>query len=59
MDVSVEHIPNSEEPHLEFLWAKIQEIEIYNLLPSPLINLVKIGSKLKQSYWASTLGVNA
>jgi 8-oxo-dGTP diphosphatase len=58
MDVSIERNPISEEPHLEFLWARIQELEKYHLLPSPLVNLIKTGSKPKPGYWASTLGVD-
>ena len=59
MDVSIERIPISQEPHLEFLWANIQELEKCNLLPSPLVNLIKTDSEPKPGYWASTLGVGA
>ena len=58
-NISVGRPPRSQEPHLEFLWAKIQEIEHYNLLPSPLVDLIRWQGEPKRSYWASTLKAKA
>jgi 8-oxo-dGTP pyrophosphatase MutT (NUDIX family) len=58
-DISTEQAPISCEPHLEFLWATIQNIEEYNLLPPPLEKVIKLGIKRRVGYWASTLGQDA
>lgn len=51
------HTPiKSYEDHLEFFWSKIHDLEINNLLPSPLIMLItKYYEGDKSIWWASTL----
>lgn len=52
------HIPpllESREDHLEFLWVEPAELSKHNLLPSPLIELVKNFINGDQSaFWKST-----
>ena len=31
----------SREPHLEFLWARLSELSGHNLLPAPLIEIIR------------------
>ena len=44
---------SEDEMHLEFLWANKNCLEEYNLLPKPLIQILK--APLDSPFWASTI----
>ncbi|NQZ11904.1 MAG: NUDIX domain-containing protein [Algicola sp.] len=47
--------PQSQEPHLQFLWLGLDQLTQYDLRPEPVIELIKgIGSNTV-GYWGSTL----
>jgi 8-oxo-dGTP diphosphatase len=47
--------PVSREGHLEFLWAKPNELARHNLKPSPLIDYICNHMQDERPYWGSTL----
>lgn len=48
----------AQEPHLEFLWVELGEVEKYNLMPTPLVTFLQKESPHISGnvFWASTLG---
>ena len=47
----------SLESHLEFLWVHEDDLEAQNLMPPPLIGLLRaLNRGDKDTWWASTLG---
>jgi len=47
--------PISHEKHIEFVWAKPNELVKYNLKPSPLIDYICNHMEDDRAYWGSTL----
>ncbi|MGG1595464.1 NUDIX domain-containing protein [Terribacillus saccharophilus] len=47
----------SQEPHLQFFWATVEEYEELDLQPYPLIDTLR-ESQLPASVWRSTLETN-
>ena len=45
----------SKEPKLEFLWTKIGEIERFNLLPWPLVELIPEWLRERKAFFKSAL----
>ncbi len=45
----------SQESHLEFLWAPISDIDSFNLLPEPLNILVKKDETDDSAFWGSSI----
>ncbi len=59
-EVSIPGLPVPEasqcfEPTCEFLWAKVSELEKFNLQPAPLIECVRRSFDTYIAFWASTL----
>ncbi len=46
--------PTSKESHLEFIWAKPEELKSHNLLPSPLIECLVNREQEYHAYWGSS-----
>ncbi|MFS0672075.1 NUDIX domain-containing protein [Ornithinibacillus sp. 179-J 7C1 HS] len=55
-EVPVDENPQSKEDHIEFFWITINELNIYNLQPYPLRELIynHVNGK-KELWWASSL----
>jgi 8-oxo-dGTP diphosphatase len=46
----------SREDHLEFLWLALKDLEAHNLMPPPMIKLIRGFAKGNtENFWASTL----
>lgn len=45
----------SKEPHLEFFWASNDKLDAYNLLPTPMVELINAPALHKHACWASTI----
>ncbi len=46
--------PMSNEPHLEFVWSKPEDLKAHNLLPHPLIDCLMDGEAEYHAYWGSS-----
>lgn len=47
--------PESKEPHLEFYWIPISDLEKHNIQPYPLLKMIKISSDIIGAWWGSSL----
>lgn len=43
----------SREPHLEFLWIRISDVDSYNLLPPSMRKIITEGPKPYKAFWGS------
>jgi len=48
--------PASREKHLEFFWLDIEDLGKHNLLPAPMIDIVREANNHSKGFWASTIG---
>ena len=54
-DLNSSAAPASLEPHLEFLWARPEELVSHNLLPVPMIACLKNLEEEQRGYWGSSI----
>ena len=47
--------PESIEPHLEFYWIPINDLEKHNIQPYPLLKMIKNSSDIIGAWWGSSL----
>ena len=47
--------PESREPHLEFFWSSLADLEKHSLKPAPFIDLLQDDVIRSGAWWASTL----
>ncbi len=47
--------PTSREAHLEFIWAKLIELEAYKLCPIPLIECLMSWESGYHTFWGSSI----
>lgn len=53
-DLDTDKPPQSQESHLEFLWAKPADLEAHNLLPKPMRECVVNWNSGCHPYWGSS-----
>jgi len=47
--------PESQEAHLEFLWARLDDLQHHNLQPVPLVDCIRRSPGEREPFWGSTL----